>query len=214
MWRYIRFSIGTTLVAMFLLACSLFSAIGGGVTVGPDEAAVVMDDTSGELEIYLPGSSFSYDGDTQTVSFYNLALQEYTLEDTDADGANAVAARTLDGQSIWLSVTVLYRIDPVQLRTVHIRWRDRYPADFVRPTMRGIVRDVAATYAAEQIYGEDRITMEDAMQDEISDAFAAEGFIVQDFLLREVRYTEEYAAQLEATAIFQLTEEAQTPTAP
>src|SRR5690606_17777038 len=77
---------------------------------------------------------------------YPVRQQEYTMADEASEGAtigqDAVVARTSDGQEVRLDVTVLYNLGPNQLNLVHQRWQQTYESQFIRPTVRNVVRTV------------------------------------------------------------------------
>ena len=89
----------------------------------------------------------------QTATIYPIEQQEYTMSSTSGEGQrsaqdDSVEGRSLDGQVVFLDMTVIYSIDPLQANLVHERWRNRYQEQFVRPTVRGLARDVISNYRA------------------------------------------------------------------
>jgi regulator of protease activity HflC (stomatin/prohibitin superfamily) len=143
----------------------------------------------------------------QQVTIYPMRQQEYTMSDTAEEGAlqgqDAVAVRSIDGQEVRVDLTVLYGVDPAQVNLVHQRWQNRYEADFVRPTARGIVRDVVSRYRAEDIYGEKRSELEDAINAQLKTRMDEEGLTLTDTLVRDITFSDQFAASIEQAQIAQ-----------
>ena len=200
---------GVLLAIVGLVAGLLLSVISQGILiVQPTEVAVVFNTFNGTLEdpprragtsIVIPVM--------QTYTVLPISQQTYVMSTQASEGAvagdDAVSARTSDGQEIKLDVSVIYGVDPVKANVVYTRWRDRYPADFVRPTSRGIVREVVSGFAAQQIYGADRATMEQQAQDKLAARMQDEGLILTDLIIRDITFSVEFAASIERAQIAQ-----------
>jgi hypothetical protein len=52
---------------------------------------------------------------------------------------------------VFIEASVIYSIDPNSIINLHITWQDRYTDQLVRPTARGIIRDVASQFGVEEI---------------------------------------------------------------
>lgn len=96
-----------------------------------------------------------------------------------------------------MDITIIYRVDPEQVNTLHQNWRTNYEDGFARPTVRALARDVASRYTAAQIYGETRTEMRDAMEQSVQDRFAEEGLELIDLLLRDVTFSEDFTNAIE-----------------
>ncbi len=179
----------------------------GILVVPPTERAVVFNVLSGELDApRLPGTNVIIPI-MQQATMYDMSQKQYTmaglLEEGARSGDDSVAARTTDGQEVRLDITVLYSIDPDQVNTVHVRWQNRYETDFVRPTTRGLVRDVVSGYRAEEIYGVGRGEMETEIQDLLSVRMGQEGLLLNDLVVRDINFSEQFTAAIEQAQIAQ-----------
>jgi regulator of protease activity HflC (stomatin/prohibitin superfamily) len=116
-------------------------------------------------------------------------------------GNDAVRGRTLDGQEVYLDVSVLFGVSPAEANTVHVRWQNRYEEDFVRPTIRGQAREVVSRFRAEDIFGEQRTAVEDSLQQLLADRMVAEGFIMTDLLIRDVTFSQAFTDSIERKQI-------------
>lgn len=197
---------------MLAIAGVIIALIGGIFSQGllvvqPAERAVVFNTISGALETpRSPGTNIVIPG-IQQAAIYDVSQKQYTMAGTIEDGArsgdDAVRARTTDGQEVRLDITVLYSIDPEQVNTVHQRWQSRYESDFVRPTTRGLVRDVVSAYRAEEIYGTGRGEMEDQIQSLLLARMAQEGLLLNDLVVRDMNFSTQFTEAIEQAQIAQ-----------
>lgn len=178
----------------------LLSVISRGViVVQPQEVAVVFQTLSGDLENPRGPGTHIIIPVVQEATTYPVRQQEYSMTDASEDGSSndAIVARTLDGQEVRLDVTVLFNIDPTQVNLVHQRWQDTYLLEFVRPTVRNLVRNQVSEFAAEDIYGAQRARMESEAEETIRTAFDREGFELTGFLVRSVSFSSDFAQAIE-----------------
>ncbi len=180
----------------------VFSVISQGVIlVQPQEAAVIFDQLRGELlEPRGPGVHIIIPV-LQEATIYSVAQQEYTMSGSTEEGAvrgdDAVVARTADGQEVRIDATIIFSINPERVNIVHQRWQNRYLNGLVRPTIRGVIRDEVARYGVEEVYSTQRDALRDGIEQLISQRFDEEGLLVTDFLIRNIRFSEEYARSVE-----------------
>ncbi len=197
---------GLLLAVLGLVVGLVFTLIGQGLLIVPNAtAAVVYNQLTGSLENPRgPGTSVIIPG-VQIATTYPLQQQTVEMSRNPRVGAtgvdDAVDARSIDGQVVRLDITVLFALDLARLNDIHIRWQDRYLNDFVLPTVRSLSRDVVSNYRAEDIYGARRAEMEQAMQDSVSARFAEEGLILNDLLVRDITFSDEFTASIERAQI-------------
>ncbi|NDJ59954.1 MAG: hypothetical protein GYB67_02450 [Chloroflexi bacterium] len=198
---------GVLLTIVGLIAGVLFSVVSQGIlVVQPQEVAVVFNTLSGSLDTPRRAGTHIVIPVLQQATIYPIDQQEYTMSGSQEErvgGDDAVRARTSDGQEILLDITVIYAIDPGSANTVHERWRLRYEDDFIRPTARGISREVASRYRAVDIYGEARGELEEGIQETIGARMAEEGLALNDLLIRDITFSEEFAQSIERAQIAQ-----------
>lgn len=196
---------GVTLALAGLVAGVLLSLIAQGILiVEPTQVGVIVNTLTGTLEEPRRAGTSVVIPVAQNYYVYPINQQQYTMagETEDRGGGNdAVSARTRDGQEVSLDITVLYAINPEKVTTVHLRWQTGYQENFVRPTVRGLVREVVAGYPAEDIYGEGRATMETTMQQQIADRFEEEGLTLTDLLVRDISFSEQFRQAIEQKQI-------------
>jgi regulator of protease activity HflC (stomatin/prohibitin superfamily) len=198
---------GVLLAVIGLLGGLLLSLISQGILiVEPTQVAVVVNTLNGTLEepARAPGTSIVIPV-VQTYYLYPITQQQYTMAGRELEGAvrgnDAVQARTRDGQEISMDITVIYNVDPTKVNTLHVRWQNTYQDGFVRPTVRGIVREVVSGFGAEEIYGMERGEMEIRMEQRVSTRFAEEGLSLTDLLVRDISFSDLFRQAIEQKQI-------------
>ena len=147
----------------------------------------------------------------ERVNIYPIYWQTYTMSNEPLEGEkigdDSIAARTSDGQSVFLDTSVIYRIDSNEVIRVHIDWQDRYIEQFVRPILRGIVRTEVSQFTADEVNSSKRKILEANLDELVRNAFGDQGFILDRFLLRNIAFSQEYAKAIE---LKQVAEQEQT----
>ena len=147
----------------------------------------------------------------ERVNIYPIYWQTYTMSNDPLEGEkigdDSIAARTSDGQSVFLDTSVIYRIDSNEVIRVHIDWQDRYIEQFVRPILRGLVRTEVSQFTADEVNSSKRKILEANLDELVRNAFSDQGFILDRFLLRNIAFSQEYARAIE---LKQVAEQEQT----
>ncbi|MBZ0299821.1 MAG: prohibitin family protein [Anaerolineae bacterium] len=194
---------GLLLAVLGLIAGLLFSVVSNGILiVEPTQVAVVVNTLTGTLDTPArgPGTSVIVPL-VQQYYVYPTTQVTYTMSGTETDnqtrGNDAVAARSVDGQEVSLDVSVIYAINAANVNDLHVRWQTGYQDNFIRPTVRGLVRDVVSGYPAEEIYGAGRTDMENSIEDRIRIRLEEEGLILSDLLVRDISFSEQFRQAIE-----------------
>jgi regulator of protease activity HflC (stomatin/prohibitin superfamily) len=132
---------------------------------------------------------------------YPIYWQNYTMSTEPYEGAkvgnDAIAARTSDGQAVYLDSTIIYRIDPNEVIRVHIDFQDRYINDFIRPIMRGVIRTEVSQFTADEVNSSKRKNLEGNLDEILREQLSSKGFILDQFLLRNISFSDAYASAIE-----------------
>lgn len=132
---------------------------------------------------------------------YPIYWQTYTMSNKPFEGHvrgdDSIVARTSDGQEVALDCSIIFRIDPEQVLRVHIDWQDRYLTDYVRPAVRGIVRTLVSKYSVDEVNSAKRADLEKSLNQQMRVSLDGKGFILDQFLLRNISFSPEYAAAVE-----------------
>jgi regulator of protease activity HflC (stomatin/prohibitin superfamily) len=141
----------------------------------------------------------------ENVKTYTISRQTYTMSVAPAEGQiqgdDSIRARTRDGQEVNVDASIIYAIDPSKIIEMHIEWQDRYQDNVVRPLARGIIRDTASQYGIEEIVSSKRAELEQVITDEMIIKLAENNLVLVDFILRDLHFTDEYAAAVEQKQI-------------
>lgn len=138
---------------------------------------------------------------------YPIYWQTYTMSNKPDEGAKAgddsIRARTSDGQEVRLDASIIFRINYEQVVTLHIDWQNRYIEDLVRPVIRGLVRTQVSQFQAREVNSSARRDLEATLDRMLNAEFASKGLVLDQFLLRDITFTDEYAAAIEQKQIAQ-----------
>lgn len=197
---------GIMLSVAGLVAGLLLTVVSQGIiVVEPQQVAVVFQTLSGRLEEPRGPGTHIIIPVLQEATIYPVRQQEYTMADATEQlgqrGDDAIVARTRDGQEVRIDVTVLFNVNPAQVNQVHERWQMTFLDQFVRPTVRNLVRNEVALYAAEDIYGVSRAELESRAEANIRLAFEREGLNLTGFLVRALNFSPDFAEAIERKEI-------------
>jgi regulator of protease activity HflC (stomatin/prohibitin superfamily) len=141
----------------------------------------------------------------ESVVPYSVARKTYTMSGTTGEGQvqgdDSIEARTKDGQQVYIDASVIYTIDPAQLIDLHIRWQGRYEDNVVRPVVRAAIRDAVSQFGVEEIVSTKRTELEKMISDTIEKGLTDNNLILSDFLLRNIRFSDQYAQAVEQKQI-------------
>ncbi len=199
---------GSSSSALILaIVAALLTVLGSGlVYVESNERGVVKTIREGGVRPVAlePGLHWILPVAEQVVN-YSISNQTYTMsflpEQGPDSGEDSIRARTKDGQEVIIDATVIYRIDPSKVVQLHIAWQNNYESGIVRPETRGAMRDAVAQYGVEEVVSTKRAEMVDIITDELTRSLAENNLELLDFILRDVHFSEEYAAAVEQKQI-------------
>ncbi len=198
----------TSLTAGVLIAAFALTIIGAGlVFINPQERGVVISALTPQgyrQQPLSPGLHWIVPFAEQ-VQRYNISRQTYTMSSASTEGQvtgdDSIRARTKDGQEVFIDASIIYSIDPNQVIPLHINWQNRYEDQVVRPAARNAIRDAVSQYGVEEIVSTKRAEMEDLMSKSLTSKMEANDLIMISFLLRDIHFSDEYAAAVEQKQI-------------
>jgi len=198
--------IGSTVVILLVVAAILTTLGAGLVYVESTERGVVRTIRAGGVrsDPLGPGLHWIVPVVEQVVT-YSISNQSYTMSavalEGQVQGDDSIRARTKDGQEVILDASVIYQIDPNKVVQLHIVWQNRYQDGIVRPEARGIIRDAVSQYGVEEVVSSKRVEMVQIITDELSTTLAQNNLVLLDFVLRDIHFSEGYAAAVEQKQI-------------
>ena len=200
-----------TIIVTAVIAILFTFVAAGMVFIEPQERGVVISALSPQgyrTEALEPGLRWIIPF-AERVELYPISRQTYTMSiapiEGQVSGDDSIAARTSDGQEIYVDASIIFQIDPAQVVNVHIRWQDRYTNELVRAQARGIIRDAVSQYGVEEVYSTHRLDMTKQVSDQLATKFTENGLQLVDFVLRNITFSPEYAASIEQKQIAEQT---------
>jgi len=198
---------GVIILAAVLIAVLATSISAGLVFIQPEERGVVISalQEGGVRQAALePGLHWILPF-AEYVIRYPISKQTYTMSIAPSEGArigdDSVAARTADGQEIYVDASVIFAVEPTRVINVHIAWQGRYAEELVRPQSRGIIRDVVSQYGVDAIVSSKREEMTNTISETLRTKLAENGILMDAFILRNITFSQEYAASVEQKQI-------------
>ncbi|MCX6025763.1 MAG: prohibitin family protein [Chloroflexi bacterium] len=198
---------GIIILAAVLIAVLATSVSAGLVFLQPEERGVVISalQAGGVRQAALdPGLHWILPF-AEYVIRYPISKQTYTMSIASGEGSrigdDSVAARTADGQEIFVDASVIFAVDPARVINVHIAWQGRYAEELVRPQSRGIIRDVVSQYGVDAIVSAKREEMTARITETLRNKLAENGILMDAFILRNITFSQEYAASVEQKQI-------------
>jgi len=198
--------LSSTAVVVTVLAAVLTVLGLGLVYVESTERGIVKTTTAGGIrpEVLEPGLHLIWPFVEQMVP-YTISNQTYTMSATPSEGQiqadDSIRARTKDGQEIIIDASVIYRVDPTKVVQLHIDWQNNYQDGIVRPETRGIIRDAVSQYGVEEVVSSKRSEMVQIIENELSITLSRNNLELRDFVLRDIHFSDEYAAAVEQKQI-------------
>ncbi len=199
---------GVTGIILALVLAIVLNAVSAGlIFIQPQERGVVISALAPQgyrENILQPGLHWVIPYAEQVKS-YSIAKETYTMSIAHAEGErvgdDSIAARTSDGQEVYIDSSIIYSLDPEEVLNVHIIWQDRYSEGLVRPTIRGVIRDAVSQFRVNEVYSTRRDELKSKIEEDLASALTENGLILSDFVLRNITFTEEYAASIEQKQI-------------
>ena len=199
---------GGTLVLIVAVVAIVFSTVSAGlVFIEPQERGVVISaiDSRGYREQALQPGLHWVIPFAESVVTYPISRQTYTMSIAPSEGQisgdDSIEARTSDGQKVLIDASIIYAVDPIQVVKVHITWQNRYDRDLVRAQARGVIRDAVSQFGIEEVYSSKRFELVDMVRTELTNKLDENGLILVDFVLRNISFSDEYAASVEQKQI-------------
>lgn len=179
------------------------------VFVLPQEAAVVISVLSpgGVRPQALGGGIHLIIPVLESADKFSVSWQTYTMASRPNEGANvgddSIVARTNDGQEVRMDSSLIFRVDPAQLVPLYRDWQHRYVEDLIRPVVRGVVRTEVSQFTVQEVNSSARADLERALDRMLADKLGSMGLIVDQFILRNISFSPEYAASIEEKQVAQ-----------
>ena len=203
-----RFAGGAITVIVAVVAALILTTVAAGlVFVQPDELGIVITaiGQGGIRPTPLSAGLHWVVPFAERVERYSILRQTYTMAEAATEGSvqgdDSIQVRTKDGQQIFIDASVIYAVDPAKVVKLYTTWRKDFENGLVRPQSRGVIRDASSQYGVEEIVTTKRAEMEQTITDQLTKTFADNNLILQSFVLRNIRFSDEYAKAVEQKQI-------------
>jgi len=139
---------------------------------------------------------------------YDLRRLEYTMSGTTGEGRKAqiddsLWSPTQEGLQVGIDLTVWHHLDPDKVVAIHQRIGPDYEEKIIRPAVRSVIRLVISEYPVMDVYSAKRAVIQDEINKRVKALIEDDGFMIDDVVLRDVRFTAEFAKAIEAKQIAQ-----------
>jgi regulator of protease activity HflC (stomatin/prohibitin superfamily) len=197
---------GAIIIGAIALALVLTTVSAGLVFIQPTERGVVITALGDGIrpQALEPGLRWVVPF-LENVITYPITRQAYTMSISQEEGAirgdDSVEARTADGQIVRVDASVIFSIDPAKVVEAHILWSGAYINNLVRPFARGVIRDGVSQFRIDEVISTKRFELTQFMTDQLSASFAEGHLILHEFVLRNIAFSDEYAASVEQKQI-------------
>jgi len=110
---------------------------------------------------------------------------------------NGLSVQSREGLNIGLSVTVRYRLDPSRLDNIQAHMPQPVDKELVPPVVDSAWRELAPDYTVREIFSTKREEVRSRAANIITHKLGADGIVVEEVMLSDIRLPDEYAKGLE-----------------
>ena len=180
----------------------------GSVRVVPvGHALVVFNTVTRGFQLARQGVNFVPPFITATAD-YDLRRLEYTMSGQTGEGRrsnidDSIWSPTREGLQVGIDLTVWHHVDPQRVISIHQKIGPDYEEKIIRPTVRSVIRLVISEYPVMDVYSSKRATIQDEINAKIKTLVEKDGFVIDEVVLRDVRFTDQFAKAIEAKQIAQ-----------
>ncbi len=186
-------------LATTLTGCAVGVVDTGFVGVWKFLGKVKMEETGdGFVGLYIPAIQ-----QLLRVPVYNVAL--HFTSDRETEGREEpIDVLTKDGLPIVVEMTVVYRVIPDSAAELYVQYNGDWETNFLRPTIRSAVRNIASQFRAVEFY-QNRKAVEEAIDREIRQAVEEQTgkLEIVDVRVRELRLPQDFVRAIEAKLVAQ-----------
>ncbi len=133
------------------------------------------------------------------VALYDTREQVYSTlaaEDAKKKG-DVLKVQAREGLEIGLAVAVRYRLDSRRLDAIHASLPQPVEEEVVAPVVATVYRQLAPNYIVREVFATKREELRQKAAEAITARLAADGIVVREIQLRDIRLPVEYARGLE-----------------
>ena len=170
------------------------------------EVAVVFNQINGKLSTKYPGTNFLFPGVQKAIP-YDTRVLTYTMAGSFAEGEpkgdDAITTLTKDGQMVTMDLSIRFHIDQTRVTNLHREIGPDYINKVIRPEIRNQIRLAVSAYPVTEVYTEKRSEIQNQTQENLKRKFSASYLILDEVLIRNIRFSPEFEKAIEQKQIAQ-----------
>jgi regulator of protease activity HflC (stomatin/prohibitin superfamily) len=169
------------------------------IVVPAGSAGVLVSQVSGTLPATLyPGVHWIVPL-VQSVVIYDTREKVFNtaLGEDPKNKVETLKVQTKEGLEVGLAIAVRYRLDPRRLDYIHANLPQPIEQEIVPPVVAGVFRQVVPNYLVRDVFAAKREEVRKIAAEAIAQKLAADGLLVKEVILRDIRLPPEYAKGLE-----------------
>ena len=114
-----------------------------------------------------------------------------------------VDTSTQDGQQIKIRYTIRFRLDPEKIRWIaeNLGQETQIVERVVKAESRSVVRNIAREFTAQELYTGNIFSFQERVEEILKERFSQNGIILDGFLVRQIKFSEEYVSAVEQKQI-------------
>ncbi|MFH1416026.1 MAG: prohibitin family protein [Elusimicrobiota bacterium] len=190
-----------------IVLIALITVIRGIVIVSAGQRAVVFNIFKGVLDNELDEGLHIILPYINKTTAYDVRIQEYTMSSMQGEGRlsapDGLWSPTKEGLQVGIDLTVWYRLDPLKVAELHQTIGPAYESKIIRPAVRSTVRHSISEFAIMEVYSKSRKEIEQNIETSLREQLAKEFIIVDGVKLRDVKFTDKFAASIEQKQVAQ-----------
>jgi regulator of protease activity HflC (stomatin/prohibitin superfamily) len=205
--RHVRGGLGGAALTVAGLAVLLVVMVTSVRVVPVGHGLVVFNTVTKSFRMSPQGVTFVWPLISQTEQ-YDLRRLEYTMSSTQGEGRRAAQddslwSPTQEGLQVGIDLTLWHHLDPTRVVQIHQKIGPDYEEKILRPAVRSVIRLVISEYPVMDVYSSKRALIQDEINVKIKTLVEKDGFIVDEVVLRDVRFTDQFGKAIEAKQIAQ-----------
>src|SRR5262249_3789866 len=107
------------------------------------------------------------------------------------------------GLQVGIDLTIWHHLDPAKVISVHQKIGPDYEEKIIRPAVRSVIRLVISEYPVMDVYSAKRAVIQDEINRKTKQLIEKDGLIVDEVVLRDVRFPPEFSRAIEAKQVAQ-----------
>jgi regulator of protease activity HflC (stomatin/prohibitin superfamily) len=157
-----------------------------------------------------PGVHWMWPAYSQKIYKYPVNQQVFVMNDNKEDfaegrDADAYEVQSADQQTMWISLTVQWRIDPLKVVSLHKTVRDAMEERLIRPEVMLTVKNAATERTALTAYsGAGLVALQTEIEGKLRDEdgeLRTRGIIVDTFVIERIKLDPQYTDEIKAKQV-------------